>query len=263
MNLILLSIVIFSIALAMTMIGRGGGNFYVIVLVFSGISMHESALTGQFVLFISSISATLIFAKRRQVEWKLVLLLGVLTAVPAYFGGLFAYYFSGKLLKFTFSFFLFVAAFLMFRPVKEKRAEVKEKFGLLKVRSGIHEYKIDVRIAVPVIMATGFGAGLVGASGGAFLVPLLVISCGVPMNLAIGTSITIVAGTALMGFAGHMATGNFVPGIVIPLAIAAAIGGILGSSFAMKTKPRILKELFAFTTLLASVIMIINAILSR
>ncbi|HPB83342.1 MAG TPA: sulfite exporter TauE/SafE family protein, partial [Spirochaetota bacterium] len=74
---------------------------------------------------------------------------------------------------------------------------------------------------------------------------------------------TMVAGTALMGFAGHAVSGNFVPGSALPLAVAAAVGGIIGGSVALKTKPAVLKKLFAFTTMAASLIMVVNAVLTH
>jgi len=264
MNLIVLALIIFGIAFLMTMTGRGGGNFYVVALVLSGLSMHTSASTGQFILFISSISATLIFGRGRLVEWKLVIIIGGLTAFSAFFGGFFAHYFTGKILKFIFSFFLLIAAFLMLRHVKDKKPlSVKKKY-VWHIKSKKYEYAINLKIALPVILATGFGAGMVGVSGGSFLVPLMVLACGVPMNIAVGTSTTMVAGTALMGFIGHMVTGEIIPtNITLVLAGAGAIGGLLGGSFALKTKPAILKKLFAYTTLLASIIMIMNAILTK
>ena len=258
-----MAVIIFFIALLMTMTGRGGGNFYVLALVLSGISMHESAATGQFILFVSSISATLIFGRGRQIEWKLVLLIGSLTAAAAFFGGFFSHYFTGKTLKFIFSFFLLVAAFLMLRPVVEKDVKTGARTGIWHLKSGGNIYSINLKIAVPIILATGFGAGMVGVSGGSFLVPLMVLACGVPMNLAVGTSTTMVAGTALMGFTGHMVSGHFVAGTAVPLAIAAALGGILGGSFAIKTNPKLLKKLFAFTTLVASIVMVLNAVIAH
>jgi len=263
MNLITMLLIIFSIALLMTMTGRGGGNFYVLALVLSGISMHESASSGQFILFVSSISATLIFGKGRHIEWKLVLFIGSLTAFSAFFGGLLSQYFTGKTLKYIFSFFLLIAAFLMFRPVAEKNTYNKKKAGYWNLKSGENEYIVNLKIAIPIVIATGFGAGMVGVSGGSFLVPLMVLACGVPMNLAVGTSTTMVAGTAFMGFLGHMISGHFVPEIAIPLSIAAAIGGMLGGTFAIKTKPNYLKFLFAFTTLAASIVMVINAFITK
>jgi len=263
MNLLILALIIFCIAILMTMTGRGGGNFYVLALVLSGLSMHQSASTGQFILFVSSISATLIYGRSRKVEWKLVLILGPITALAAFFGGFVAKYFSGEILKYIFSFFLLIASLLMLRPVKERKVFAKNKFGILNLSSNGNEYQINVTLALPLIVATGFGAGMVGVSGGSFLVPLMVLACGVPMDLAVGTSTTMVAGTALMGFIGHMVTGDFIPTTAIVLAVSASIGGIIGGSFALKTKPKKLKYLFAITTLIASIVMVVNAIISK
>ena len=66
-----------------------------------------------------------------------------------------------------------------------------------------------------------------------------------------------------MGFIGHMVTGDFIPKTAIVLAAAAAIGGLIGGSFALKTKPKMLKILFALTTLAAAVVMVFNAIISK
>jgi hypothetical protein len=45
----------------MTMVGKGGGNFFVLILALANIPMHEAAATGQFVLFAASIAAMIIF----------------------------------------------------------------------------------------------------------------------------------------------------------------------------------------------------------
>jgi len=57
--------------------------------------------------------------------------------------------------------------------------------------------------------------------------------------------------------------GNFnILQAVMP-AIAAAIGGLIGSKIALKTKSEKLKLLFAITTLLASIIMVVNAVVGK
>ncbi|MCD6154047.1 MAG: TSUP family transporter, partial [Syntrophobacterales bacterium] len=43
--------------------------------------------------------------------------------------------------------------------------------------------------------------------------------------------------------------------IAIPVAIGGAIGGLIGGSIAIQTKPKLLKILFALTTLVAAIIM--------
>ena len=47
---------------------------------------------------------------------------------------------------------------------------------------------VKVWIALPVSVLTGFASGMVGVSGGSFLVPLTVVACSVPMHLAVGTA---------------------------------------------------------------------------
>jgi len=62
-----------------------------------------------------------------------------------------------------------------------------------------------------------------------------------------------------MGFSGHAIQGDFNPSWAVPLAFAAILGGILGGKFALKTRPKHLKQLFACTNWLSALFMVINA----
>ncbi|HHL41031.1 MAG TPA: sulfite exporter TauE/SafE family protein, partial [Candidatus Bathyarchaeota archaeon] len=59
---------IFFIALLMSMVGRGGGNFYVPVLVFLGLEIHQAATTGQFILIAAAVASALIYNKHRILD---------------------------------------------------------------------------------------------------------------------------------------------------------------------------------------------------
>jgi len=110
---------------------------------------------------------------------------------------------------------------------------------------------------VPFItLFTGFVSGMVGISGGSFLVPLMVLFIRVPMKIAVGTSTTLVMVTALSGFLGHLSSGHFDVKLAIPLAIGGIIGAIIGTKLTLKTKPQFLKIIFATTSLIAALIMI-------
>jgi len=71
--------IILGLAVLMTMTGRGGGNFYVPVLVACGVPMHQAAASGQFILLATAAAATLLFHKNRAVDWKLALVIEVLS----------------------------------------------------------------------------------------------------------------------------------------------------------------------------------------
>lgn len=127
---------------------------------------------------------------------------------------------------------------------------------------GENTYTVNLWLALPITALTGLAAGAVGISGGSFKVPLMVLACGVPMRIAVGTSSIMVAATAAMGLAGHASQGHFDAHWALPMACVAVLGGILGSRFALKTQPKNLKTLFAITTLAAAVFMAANAFLS-
>jgi len=263
-SLIIVSLLILIVAITMTMVGKGGGNFYVVILAMASIPMHEAATTGQFILFAASVAAMIIFQKNKSVSWTLVILIGTFTALPALGGGYFSYLFSGFSLKLVFAVMLFIAGIVMLIPVSENQNITANKhFGIINIKSGGEIYSINLWIALPVTALTGFGSGMVGVSGGSFLVPLMVLACGVPMHTAVGTASTLIAATAFMGFTGHAVQGDFNPSWAIPLAIITVVGGMLGGKLSLKTKPKHLKKLFAYTNWLAAFFMIINALYTK
>jgi uncharacterized membrane protein YfcA len=260
-SLVIVGLLIFIVAIAMTMVGKGGGNFYVVILTIANIPMHEAATTGQFILFSASVAAMIIFQKNKSVSWALAVLIGTFTALSALGGGYFSHLFSGFSLKLTFAVMLLIAGVVMIIPVSENQNISGNKhFGIINIKAAGKIYRVNLWIALPVTILTGFSSGMVGVSGGSFLVPLMVLACGVPMHTAVGTASTLIAATAFMGFTGHAIQGDFNTSWAIPLAIITVIGGLLGGKLSLKTKPKYLKKLFAFTNWLAALFMIINAL---
>jgi uncharacterized membrane protein YfcA len=263
MTTIIVAAVVFVLAVLMTMTGRGGGNFYVLVLVLAGQAIHQAATTGQFILMLSAVTAMLIFHKHKLVDWKLALVIDPPTDVMAFAGGYFSAYVSGITLKFLLAGLLVLAGLLMLLKVKDRPIANSKRYGYWHRRYGDEEYVVNLWIAIPITAAVGLAAGAVGISGGSFKVPLMVLLCGVPMRIAVGTASAMVAVTALMGFTGHVLSGHFDPLWAIPASCAAVAGGVIGGKLAIKTNPQKLKLIFAFTTLAAAVVMAVNALLSR
>ena len=257
------SAIVLLVAVLMVMTGRGGGNFYVPILVAAGASMHRAATSGQLILIASALCAMIVFHKHRTVDWKLALVIDPPTDIMAFVGGYYAHRFSGVSLKFIFAFLLVVAALFMLRPATQVSGKREKRFGFWRRRFGDDEYVVNLWLAIPITAVTGFVAGMVGISGGSFKVPLMVIACGVPMRVAVGTSSAMVAATALMGFVGHTLSGDFEAGWAVPAAVAGAVGGIIGGMLAHKTRPKGLKTLFALTTLGAAAFMVVNALMLR
>lgn len=254
MSIWILAGIILAIAVVMTMTGRGGGNFYVLALVLSSVGMHKAATTGQFILICASLTATIFFGKKKVVDWKLVLIIGSMTLISAFLGGFFSDKFDATLLKIIFAIFIFIASVLMLKPVK-KKPKTNNRYRI-ELRSANATYHINLIIFVPTVIITGFVAGMVGISGGSFLVPLLVLAVSVPMQIAVGTSTTLVFITASAGFLGHLSTGHFDVRMSIILAVAAIIGSLFGTRLTIKANPKVLKIIFATTSMIAALIML-------
>jgi len=261
-RMLILLPVILVIAAVMTMTGRGGGNFYVPLLVGAGQTMHGAATTGQFILVAAALSGMVIFHKHKKVDWKLALVIDPPTDIMAFVGGYFSYLVSGVALKLILSGLLLAAAFCMLLKVHERPIGERKRFGFWHRTFGDDQYVVNLWLAIPITAATGLAAGAVGISGGSFKVPLMVLLCGVPMGVAVGTSSAMVAITALMGFLGHASAGHFEFQWAVPAACCAVMGSIIGARKALKTRPEALKTVFALTTLAAAVFMVINVLLS-
>jgi len=260
-RLITASAAILAIAVLMAMTGRGGGNFYVPVLVAAGSPMHQAATSGQLILVSTALAALLVFQRKKTVDWKLAMVIDPPTDLMAFFGGYWAHFLPEGFLKFVFAGLLVVAAFFMLRPAKQVLLSTKKRLGFWQRQFGDHQYVVNLWLAIPITAATGLAAGMMGISGGSFKVPLMVLACGVPMRVAVGTSSAMVAATALMGFLGHSAAGDLKVGWAIPLSAVAVIGGLLGGKLSLKTDATKLKKIFAYTTLAAAAFMVINALI--
>ena len=135
----------------------------------------------------------------------------------------------------------------MMKPVQEKTTIKEKRLGYWRREYGDYEYIVNLWVAIPITAVTGFVAGMIGISGGSFKIPLMVLACGVPMRIAVGTSSAMVAVTAFMGFFGHTLSGDFNITWAIPLAIVAVIGGVTGGKFSVKVEPEKLKKILNIT----------------
>jgi len=260
MDLFYLGIVIFLIAFFMTMTGRGGGNFYMLALVISGLTMNMAASTGQFVLMCSSFTAAFLFSKKKMNDWKLTIIIGVMIFIAAMAGGRYGKCFNEDVLKMVFAIAMFVAACFMLKKPKQHDKSNHPWVIIIHSKAYDEEYQINLLVTVPIVLLTGFVSGMVGVSGGSFLVPLMLLTMSVPMHRAVGTSTVLVSISAAAGFLGHLSAGFFDYRLALPLALCGIIGGFLGAKVAFKTKPKNLKYLFAGTQFVAAIIMIIRII---
>jgi uncharacterized protein len=116
------------------------------------------------------------------------------------------------------------------------------------------------RFNYPIIFAEGIAVGvltgLVGAGGGFLIIPALVLLARLPMKLAVGTSLLIIAAKSLIGFTGDLATMP-IDWSFLALFSAFAVAGILLGTWLTSYIPGArLKPAFGWFTLAMGVFII-------
>ncbi|HVL85463.1 MAG TPA: sulfite exporter TauE/SafE family protein [Pseudonocardia sp.] len=77
-------------------------------------------------------------------------------------------------------------------------------------------------------LAVGFLTGFLGVGGGFLVVPALVIALRMPMTLAIGTSLTVIAVNAASSLVARLPATGLDWQVVVPFTVAAVIGTVVG-----------------------------------
>jgi len=177
-------------------------------------------------------------------------------------GGYYAHMVPVDVIKVGFAFLLVVSGFLMLRPATDRPVNQSRQLGYWHRRFGEDQYTVNLWLTLPITAAAGLVAGMTGISCGSFKVPLMVLLCGVPMRVAVGTSAAMVAATALMGLLGHAVAGDFRTAWALPLGVAALLGGVIGAHVTFRARPATIKAVFAYTTFAAAVAVLVNVWLS-
>lgn len=145
-------------------------------------------------------------------------------------------------------------------------ADIRFKVGALISKSG--QENALLLTVVPYMLlgsAAGLLSGLFGIGGGAVLVPILLIlftARGLPedimMQLAIGTSLTVISFTALSSVRAHSRLGNVNWRMAARLVPGIAGGALFGAAIAAQLTFTALRTIFAVFLLLLAVQMILR-----
>ncbi len=113
-------------------------------------------------------------------------------------------------------------------------------------------------------LVIGVITGIVGAGGGFLIIPALVLFARLPMKLAIGTSLMIIATKSLFGFAGDIQSGQIIDWSFLLLFTGLAIMGIfIGGYLNRFVSDMKLKKVFGwFLLVMSSYILIKELILT-
>ena len=104
--------------------------------------------------------------------------------------------------------------------------------------------------------------GIVGAGGGFLIIPALVLLAKLPMKMAVGTSLLIIAAKSLIGFLGDLSTQTIDWQMLLIFTALSIVGIFIGSALSKKINERVLKTGFGWFVLLMGIYIITKELLA-
>ena len=122
--------------------------------------------------------------------------------------------------------------------------------------------KVSIPLAALEGTVIGVFTGVVGAGGGFAIVPALVVLSRLPMRVAVGTSLTIIAAKSLAGFAGDVALqASFDWGLLLAFTALAVAGILAGSRIGRHVPGDRLRPAFGWFVLMAAAGILVRELL--
>ncbi len=220
------------VGLSLGLVGSGGSILTLPILVYV-LEIDPVLATGYslFIVGMTALVGALYKAYKREISYKTIFLFGFPSIVTVYVTRLFVLPVIPKqldllgasvsldtVIMMLFSVLVFASAIAM---IKGHHIEKTKEHSKL--------YKTAVTIIEGIVV--GFVTGFVGAGGGFLIVPILVLMAGLSMNIAVGTSLGIIAIKSLAGFVGDIQAGAQADWGLLLLFTGLSIIGIIFGSF--------------------------------
>ncbi|MQY14567.1 hypothetical protein SRB5_47350 [Streptomyces sp. RB5] len=223
------------IGISLGILGGGGSILTVPILVYlAGQDSKEAIATSLFVVGVTSLVGLIPHARAGRVRWRTGLIFGTVAMVGAYGGGRLAEYISGTVLLIAFALMMLATAAAMLR---RKRGDAAPKPA---------HTELPVKHVIVEGLVVGAVTGLVGSGGGFLVVPALALLGGLPMSVAVGTSLLVIAMKSFSGLAGHLSGVEIDWGMALMVTAAAVVGSLIGSRFAGRIPQETLRTAFGW-----------------
>jgi hypothetical protein len=239
--------------LSLGLIGGGGSILTVPILVYL-FKIPPVTATGYslFIVGLTALFGSFSYIKAKRVDFQTAILFGapslvgvfmsrayIVPSIPKEIFRLNEFIFSKDLLvMLVFAVLMIVASLSMIKSPKSEHTP--------KAKLNVNPWKGYARITLEGLIV-GAITGFVGAGGGFLIIPALVLLRGLPMRLAVGTSLTIIAAKSLFGFLGELKHSTEIQWtLMLTVAAIAVIGIFIGSTLAGKLDEKLLKKSFGY-----------------
>ncbi len=246
------------VGISLGLIGSGGSILTVPILVYiMGVNPILATAYSLFIVGSTALIGGVQSALQKKADFKTVLIFGIPSIAAVYLTRMWlvplipSELFSIGDMVITksigimvlFAIVMILASISMIRPCKDCADEDDQK---------------PMRYNYPMILLegslVGLLTGLVGAGGGFLIIPALVLLARMPMKLAVGTSLFIIAAKSLIGFIGDIQGGQLIDWTLLGTFTGLAVIGIfIGIYLSKKISGDKLKKSFGWFVLVMGI----------
>jgi hypothetical protein len=230
------------IGLSLGLLGGGGSILTLPILKYVlGQEAHAAVASSLFVVGVTSLFALIPHARAGRIRWGTGLFFGASSMLGAFLAGKIAKLIPAGVLLVLFAIMMVITAVAMLRG--RKSGDETER-------------PMKVPMVILEGLAVGAVTGLVGAGGGFLVVPALVLLGGLPMSVAVGTSLLVLAMKSFAGFAGHASSVPVDWTLLLEVSAAALVGSFAGAFLAGRIAQDKLRRAFGWFVIVMGVFML-------
>lgn len=233
------------VGVALGLLGGGGSILTVPLLVYvAGLEPKAAIATSLLVVAVTSAAGAASHARGGRVRWKTGLVFGAAGMAGAYAGGRLAELVPGTWLLGAFAVMMLATAAAMIRGRRGRS------------RDSRHDVALPLVVTEGVVV--GLVTGLVGAGGGFLVVPALVLLGGLPMDVAVGTSLVVIAMKSTAGLAGYLHSVEIDWPLAAAVTSAAVVGSVLGGRLTTRVDDDVLRKGFGWFVAVMGVFVLVR-----
>lgn len=254
---------------ALGALGGGGAILTVPVLVFAlGHGVREATTASLVIVGITSVIGTLGHARSGTVRWRVGAAFAAAGVVTAVLGSAVNRLVDDRLLLLGFAAVMVLAATGMLTR-GDPDGEVPAPGG----PGGSRATDTLVRAVSPPRSATvanvlaaglvvGFLTGFFGVGGGFVIVPALVLALRLPMPVAVGTSLLVVAANSAVALAARTGQAHVDWAVVVPFTVVAVGAMFVGQRLARRVSGAALTRAFAILLLAVAALLAVHSVVT-
>ena len=224
-----------AIGLLLGLVGGGGSILAVPVLVYIlGEPVERATTESLLIVGVTALVGAVVASRAQRVHVQIALAFAAAGAATAVAGTALNRLAGSRVIMLGFALLLLAAAYALVRDLTVRMA--------FPVNDGKAPAWARVTTAGA---ATGLLTGFFGVGGGFVIVPALALVLGLPMTLAVGTSLLVIALTSAAALAAHLATGTINLPLSAAFTLAAIAGAVAGTRLHGQIPEPLLRRLFA------------------